>query len=222
MFKCEYCDREFTREKTLSTHMCEPFRRHKNKDLKHVQLAFQIYQIFYKSVQSRVNKTYVDFCNSPYYLACVRWGRYVLEINCFNILGYANWLIKNQVPIDKWTLDTVYTKWVADFVYVEDHWDAATRSLETMQAWALEKQTVLNHYFRYATTSRIILDLQTAKVTGWMVFCSDTGQAWLSNLQPEEIGLIWELINPDKWKKKFKERPDAQSDILNLSKEANL
>jgi hypothetical protein len=219
---CNFCKREFKNEKTLLTHLCEQARRFKNKDAKHVQLGFHIYKMFYKVIQGRANKTYDDFSSSPYYLACTKWGNYVMEIGCFDTLGYANWLIKNQIPIDKWTQDSIYTKWVADWVYIEDHYDAATRSIETMHAWAVEKQAAYNHYFKYAATPRIILDLQTAKVTGWVVFCSETGPAWLSNLQPEEIMMIWDVVNPDKWQKKFRDRPDAENDIKELCKEAKL
>ena len=46
--KCTYCDKEFTRERTLQVHLCEPKRRHLQKNEKWVQNAFIVFQRFYE------------------------------------------------------------------------------------------------------------------------------------------------------------------------------
>ena len=40
--------KEFTRERTLQVHMCEPKRRHLQKNEKWVQNAFIVFQRFYQ------------------------------------------------------------------------------------------------------------------------------------------------------------------------------
>ena len=58
-FKCPYCGKEFTRERTLQVHMCEPKRRHLQKNEKWVQNAFMVFQRFYEIHQkNHKTKTY--------------------------------------------------------------------------------------------------------------------------------------------------------------------
>ena len=79
-FKCDYCGKEFTRERTLQVHMCEPKRRHLQKNEKWVQNGFIVFQRFYEIHQKNSKpKTYDDFCKSAYYNAFVKFGRYVMH-----------------------------------------------------------------------------------------------------------------------------------------------
>ena len=55
--------------------MCEPKRRHLQKDEKRVQLGYLTFNRFYKLCQKATeNKTYEQFCKSPYYNAFVKFG----------------------------------------------------------------------------------------------------------------------------------------------------
>jgi hypothetical protein len=69
---CGYCNKGFTQEKTLFVHMCEQKRRHLAKNEKHVQLAYQTYDKFYKLAQKN-DKT------KPGYWAC-RLPRYAKSL----------------------------------------------------------------------------------------------------------------------------------------------
>ena len=66
-YVCKYCGAGFTKEKTLAVHMCEKKRRHFQKDERRVQLGLYAFQRFYeKSMASKNQKTYQDFCDSQY------------------------------------------------------------------------------------------------------------------------------------------------------------
>ena len=80
-YKCEYCGASFTREKTLAVHMCEQKRRHLQKSEKRVQLGFYAFNQFYRlSANSKKDKTYEDFCKSPYYNAFVKFGSFINNV----------------------------------------------------------------------------------------------------------------------------------------------
>ena len=65
--KCPYCGKQFARERTLHVHMCEPKRRHMQKNEKWVQNAFIVFQRFYQIHQKNTKeKTYEEFCKSAY------------------------------------------------------------------------------------------------------------------------------------------------------------
>lgn len=214
---CKYCQKSFKKEQTLAIHLCEPRRRFNQKNEKHVVIGFSAYLKFYEITQGNSKiKTYEDFSKSPYYSACVRFGKYVLDINCVNIPAYTEFLIKNNCAIDKWCSDKVYEKFLQDWTYSEDHFDAAQRSLITMAAWAEEQHSEFNHYFNYATNARIIHDIACGQISAWVIYNSDSGQLWLEKLNSEELSLVWPWINTDRWMNTFMKYPDRQVDIANL------
>ena len=63
-YECQFCKRSFTKEKTLTAHVCEPKRRHQQRDEKHVQIAYIAYKRFYELTQGSSNfKTYEHFAH---------------------------------------------------------------------------------------------------------------------------------------------------------------
>ena len=79
--KCTYCGKFFARERTLQVHLCEPKRRHLQKNEKWVQNAFMVFQRFYEIHQNNTKtKTYEQFCDSAYYNAFVKFGRYIMHV----------------------------------------------------------------------------------------------------------------------------------------------
>ena len=80
-YTCFYCNTSYTKEKTLIAHMCEKKRRALQKNEKRVQLGFYTFNQFYKlSTKSKKDKTYEDFCKSPYYNSFVKFGSYVNNV----------------------------------------------------------------------------------------------------------------------------------------------
>ena len=95
----------------MAKHICENKRRWQDKDLKGNRIAFHAWINFYaKHTPTKKQKTYLDFIKSSYYLAFVKFGHYCVNVNAINIARYADWLLSNQIKIDKWISDTNYTK----------------------------------------------------------------------------------------------------------------
>ena len=83
-YVCEYCKTGYSREKTLAVHMCQPKRRALQKNEKRVQLGMYAFNQFYKlSAGSKKDKTYGEFCKSPYYNAFVKFGRKIYRLCCY-------------------------------------------------------------------------------------------------------------------------------------------
>ena len=77
-FSCEFCKREFVRERTLLSHLCEQKNRWNNRDHIGNRLGFQSWLQFYakNSMSKTKNKTQEEFIKSPYYTAFVKFGNY--------------------------------------------------------------------------------------------------------------------------------------------------
>ena len=79
-YKCEYCGKEFVKEKTLAVHVCEQKRRHMSKNERHVQAGLLTFQRFYELAQKGSSpKTFDDFASSSFYNAMVKFGSFLVN-----------------------------------------------------------------------------------------------------------------------------------------------
>lgn len=220
--QCEHCGRSFVRESTLSSHVCEARRRWQNRNTPVVTLALQAYQRFYQQCQpSQKSKSWEHFAQSSYYTAFVRFAQYMLDVRCVNTSAFIDYVIKNNIKLDTWASDQVYTTFLIHWTRTEDAWDAVRRSLETAAEWAQENHSVLTHYFQYASDSRIQHDLDRGRITAWFVFCTDTGQQWLNKLRPEQTETIWCWVDPEHWQAKLTQTQEAE-EIRQTLKQAGI
>ena len=200
--KCQYCGRSFARDTTLLTHPCEPRRRHQQRDEVGVRLGFRSFQLFYELASSaNKQKTYEEFADSPYYLAFVKYGRYLEEIRAVAPEHFCRWLIKHNKKLDHWCQDRVYQEFLLDHLSVESIDAALERSISTMTEWAEQQNSRFQDYFKYATDSRICFDIQRGRISPWCIYGSSTGQGFLARLSQEDLTGIWEYIDSEVWQR---------------------
>jgi len=211
--RCQYCQREFVREKTLTSHVCEPKRRYQQENEIGVQWGLQAYLIFYSTTQSPKRRNYADFVDSSYYTAFVRFGRHCHSVHCPNLDNYTRWLLKTNQRLDSWTSDQLYTEWLIEFSRKENVRDALERSIQTMIDYAHEHPEYRNgyqDYFRLVNENRICYHIMTGRVSPWAVYQSDSGQEFLSKLNDDQAGSIMTMIDPAYWQAKFR---DSAEDV---------
>ena len=132
-YMCEYCGASFTREKTLAVHMCEPKRRKLQKNEKRVQLGMYAFNQFYKlSAGAKKNKTYEEFCKSPYYNAFVKFGSFVSNVKPLYPEKYIDYVVTSRVKLDHWCRDEMYEKYATELILKEGVETALERSVQTM------------------------------------------------------------------------------------------
>jgi hypothetical protein len=201
---CKYCKRAFAKEATLAVHLCEQKRRWQAKDDKWVQLGFQAYLRFFAYTQPTARpKTYEEFSESPYYLAFVKFGRYMINVRCVNTSAFIDWVIKNNKKLDKWATDKNYEEFLKNWIKHENHLDAINRTLESAGEWARQNAAQPNAYFRYAQPSRVIHDLSRGRVSPWCLYCCASGQVFLNTLTESNLALVYDWIDPDYWGNKI-------------------
>lgn len=208
-YGCDFCGREFARETTIAKHICEYKQRWLNKDLKGNRIGFQTWLQFYKkNTSTKKQKTYEDFVKSAYYTAFVKFGIYCVDINAINISRFTDWLLKNQIKIDSWCADSIYTKYLIEYIKTEDPLDAIARSVETSIDLASNDRIQPKDILRYGNTNRICYAITTGKISPWMLFQSESGVRFLDTLNPDHVKLIFDYINPEQWALKFHREPE--------------
>ena len=222
-YQCEYCGAGFMREKTLAAHMCEKKRRALQKDEKRVRYGFYAFGRFYKlSAGTKKEKTYEEFCKSPYYNAFVKFGSFISNVKPLYPEKYIDHVVTSGVKLDHWCRDELYEKYVIDLILKEDVTTALERSVKTMMDWAEDKSAPWNHYFYHIGLNRAVWDIKDGKVSPWLILNCATGKEMLSKFNDEQLGLVYHVINPEHWAMRFKRQPSDVQLVKDVAKESNL
>jgi hypothetical protein len=213
-FSCEFCKKSFARERTLFSHICESKRRWLDKDKVGNRLGFQSFVQFYKKHSSAKNtKTYDEFIKSPYYSAFVKFGTHCADVNVVNVSRFVDWLLADQISIDNWTSDKVYTKFLIEYLRKEDAFDAIHRSVETTINLSESQGIQPKDLLRYGNPNKICYQVTLGKISPWMLYQSDSGIQFLDTLNPDHAKLIIDYIDPEQWALKFKREPELARQI---------
>ena len=207
MHKCRYCLREFVKESTLTSHVCEQKRRHQQQNEIGVQFGFKAYLRFYEITQgSAKSKSYEDFSASPYYLAFTKYGRHLVSIRAINTASFTDWLLKNNKKLDHWCKDSLYEEWLSEYIRKESPQDALERALKEMQEYADSHPELKNgfrEYFRFGNGNRICHHIVSGRISPWIVFNCTTGVEFLDGLDAGQTQIVLPWLDPEFWQKKF-------------------
>jgi hypothetical protein len=220
---CKYCDKSFSRESTLSVHVCEPKRRAQQQSDPAVQIGFKAYLRFYETTQGSAKlKTYEEFSSSPYYTAFVKFGRHVRAIRALGVAQFIDWLLKNNKKLDQWCKDVYYAEFMLGLIKTEQASDALTRFLETAQVIADDNNIELRDIFRSGPRNTLCYEITQGRISAWVVYNTNSGLEFLENLNPEQEAIIIAFIDPDFWGKKFKDYMADAEWIKHILTEAGL
>jgi len=216
---CEFCGKEFARETSIIVHMCETKRRYQQRDLKGNIIGYNTWLEFYKkNTAGKKQRQYMDFIKSAYYSAFVKFGHYCIDAHVINVGRYANYLIKNKISIDRWAKDKSYTDFIISYLKEEDPLDAIARSIETTIDLAKQDGIQTKDIFRYGNKNRICYNITKGKISPWMLYQSESGTEFLSNLDETQIKMIVDYIQPEQWAIRFKRHSDMLKEVKSLLK----
>jgi hypothetical protein len=208
---CDYCKKEFARETSIAAHMCEPKRRYQSRNEAGVRLGFQSYIRFYETAAgSARNKDFDTFATSAYYRAFVKFGRYCVETCAINPQQFIDWLLKHNKKIDRWCSDQLYTEHLIEYLQYEAVEDALTRALLESIAWADRTGSPDRDFLRYGNINQLCYLITMGRISAWVLYNSSAGQEFLDRLPPEQLPMIWDYIDADKWNAVFRGRADHQ------------
>ena len=223
-FTCPYCGASFTKEKTLAVHMCEKKRRHFQKDERRVQLGYLTFNRFYKLCQkAKENKTYEQFCDSPYYNAFVKFGSFVNNVRPLYPEKYVDYVVTSGVKLDHWCREEMYEKYAINLIKKEGVETALERSVMTMMEWADEQEQALwNHYFKYVSLNRAVWHIRDGKISPWLILNCVSGKEMLGKLNDEQLEIIYPMIDPEHWAMRFKRQPSDVQLVKDVAMESKL
>ena len=220
-FRCEHCNKTFVKPGSLLKHLCEPKRRWMDRDKPANRIAFFAWSKFYQQYQPHgKKKEYRDFTGSPYYGGFVKYGTYCVDVGVINPLMYVEWLLKENISLDRWASDRHYDKYLVEYIRLEDGMDAIKRSVETLLKFSEEDNLQIGDVLRYTNANKICHKIVSGKISPWLLFNSEGGRHFLSTLNDGQTEMVFEYINPDIWNIKFmrdRESVDSVRKLLEMA-----
>jgi hypothetical protein len=222
-FKCEYCGKEFVKEKTLAVHVCEQKRRYLAKNEKHVQMGLMTYQKFYEFTQKgRTTKTFDEFAKSPYYTAFIKFGSFMVNTAPIYPELFVEYVVKSGVKLDHWCRDELYEKYIADLIKKEPADGAIQRTIQTMMDWADNQEAPWEHYFKYVNLNRATHDIREGLVSPWILLNTKSGKEMLQRMNDEQLEIVGPMIDPKFWMARFKAVPADTELVKDVIHEARI
>jgi hypothetical protein len=210
--KCEFCNKEFKREKSLDRHMCEKKRRWENKFTPEGQLAFELFSRFKKHYGFKSKKAPLEeFLTSSQYKAYETLAKFFIQLNPLDINEYFSHLVHSNAPFRKWISAENYNKWVRHKLLTEDADTAVTRSIETISSYATENKLELDQVYDNLTGNRLYLWLTSGRVSPWFIILSSKTDRLLEKLDSDMLTSTKDLLNPLVWRIKVQNSPTAQT-----------
>lgn len=210
--QCQHCGRVFQRESSLLRHSCEAGRRWQDRDSRASQLGLRAYQRFYELTQGQgPARSWQQFSRSSYYRGFRAWGEYCHNTRTVNTAQFAEWLIRQRVPLDRWCSDTTYEQYLHWYLRQEAVADALARAVEASEQWAQESGHPGSGWIRYASPNRIAQAIASGRLTAWVMYNCESGQAWLGNMNQDHQRIVMPWLDPDFWGAEFQSRPQDQS-----------
>jgi hypothetical protein len=220
---CQFCNKGFMQEKTLSVHVCEQKRRYLARTEKHVILGYDTYNRFYKMSQNaKGEKTYEEFAKSPYYNAFVKFGSFVSNVNPLYPDKFINYVVTSGVKLDHWCRDALYDDYVVHLVKSEPVEVALERSISHMLAWANDNNAQWNHYFLYVSLSRATFDIKDGKISPWIVLNSSNGKEMIKKFNDEQLMAVNAVMDVPFWLSKFKKLSTDVELVKQVVRESNI
>jgi len=220
---CTYCGKSFQKERTLQVHVCEPKRRHLQKNEKWVQNGFMVFQRFYQVHQNNSKpKTYDQFLDSSYYNAFVKFGRFIMHIHPLYPEKYIEWVIRSQIKLDHWARDDLYETYLIDTLKSEPLESAMQRSIKTMMEWADEQNVQWSDYFRLVNTTRAVAHIQQGSISPWLILGCSAGKKMLNSFSDAQLQMVQRYIDPTFWNNKFRNYPADVLFVQETAKEAHI
>jgi len=220
VFACGFCTKSFSREALLGNHVCEAKRRYLQREDKSVKLAFAAYERFYRSLHREV--TLPAFEKSKFYAAFVRFARYLMDLNAIHPLAFVDFLLRLEVPVDRWTNPTYYGTYIRELNKNETPNEAFDRNLMLMEQWANDVGEDWRNFFRKLAPAQAVQWIISGRISPWVLFTASSAAALFDRMTEEQMTLVNQAIDAKYWRAKIARHQEHVDEIRAMMIERNI
>lgn len=211
-YLCEFCKRAFAKESTWYNHSCEKKRRWMNRDTASGRLAFESWKRFHDLSGAKNFKkiTQEDFIQSSFYGAFSKFAQHIIDIDAIAPRSFIDYVIKNNLAVDRWCNETIYLDYVRNLVATENSDQAVTRTVEYFAKWSQTSEYAWNKYFHQVNTNIGTMAICNGRISPWVLYNAESAVTFLTRCSPEQVSMIQTWAPAHVWSMKFKNnRTDA-------------
>jgi len=221
-YQCRFCGKEFTRERTLSSHMCEKKRRWMAKDDSDSRIAFRVWADFmkYVSPNTKKEKAFDDFIRSADYIGFVKFANYLIELRPLESEKFINWLFKMGVRLTDWTKPGTYQLYVQEAAKKETAERALERTILAMVDWASKTDNNWQDFFDKVAPATAMNLITMGRISPWIVYSTEAAQRLLDRMEPGQIDAITKHVDTKWWTNKIKQNETQVQWINTLMEQA--
>ncbi|AUS02593.1 hypothetical protein NVP2275O_012 [Vibrio phage 2.275.O._10N.286.54.E11] len=201
-FQCGFCNKVYKRESTLISHKCKAKTRLLAKDTRQGRIALEIWITFrdYNRIKYKKGKTKWEcFMGSSEYNSFMDFAAYLIDTNIIKQDEFIEELIKQSVPIKKWSTHATRQNWIQTVVRREHPDTGIERSLNTIQDWAEDYETEWTNFFKEVSVGKALLWIETGKISPWILHTAGTFNALLNRMNDQDLVHIYAFIDPSVW-----------------------
>ena len=222
-FQCKFCNKIFSREESLLTHICEKKRRFNERNNRINIVAFNCWKMFMENIQlKKESLDYEEFMNSKLYTGFIKYARHLKDLNVIDSNEYTKFLISNNISIKDLNKDYPYESYMRQTLAKESPDKAIERGLFLIEEWAETNNSDMRSFFEKINTQKAVYLITTGKISPWMIFCSDNSEKLLNRLTPEQMTIVNNFIDSSRWKVKIQKFNDEFNRIKNTLKEVGI
>ena len=221
-YTCKFCNKSFTRERTLSSHMCEKKRRWMNKDEVESRIGFSVWLDFlkYVSPNTKKTKTFEDFVRSPDYLAFIKFANYLIDLKPYECDKFINWLFKMGVRLGDWQKPGTYQLYVQEASKKESATRALERTILVMQEWGASTGNDWRNFFEKVSPVTGMNMITMGKISPWIIYSTDAAQHLIDRMEPGQVTVVAKHVDTEWWKRKLKKEPNEMEWINTMMRQA--
>lgn len=223
-YKCKYCKKDFVRESTLTSHVCEKKRRKIEENNKQNRIAYQCWLLFRKMtiVNVKNDKPYDDFIDNRYYTDFMKLSKHIIDLTVDKPDEFVKFLIKHSIKINDWTKAVVYETYVKERTKKETVERAVERSILNMKAWAERTGNDWQEYFAKVSTPDAVQDIRMGRISPWCTFSTDQGSRLIDRMEPGQIQTLIDYMEPQSWRVKVKRQQSDADWVQKVFNEAEI
>ena len=91
-----------------------------------------------------------------------------------------------------------------------------------MDEWSQQENARLEDFFKYVNLNRVTQMIANGKISPWVMLNCETGKDMLTIMHDDQIKIIYEIIDPEWWKRTFKKRDEDKDFVRNTLREAGI
>lgn len=203
--------------------MCERKRRFVARTEKHVKMGFVAFQRFFKvRMGARTPPDIEKFDASKFYIAFVKFGRWLFDNNVLNPQSYIEFLLTTGLDMKEWTSPVVYETYVRNLTRSETPACALERNIRLMEQWASESGEEWTDFFRKVSPVQAALWIRSGRLSPWMLFTASSTRTLLDRFGPEQRDIMEAAIDKGFWKLKLAHHEQEVLEIRAMLRECNL